>query len=230
MDNIFSEGPCAACYGNSVKTQRRKKVGELHLLVQHPPFILWRLCCSARELKELVHGNCPFVLVRGVTEIITNTQRKLVQNGCTHLSIIELGNPVKPEKEGTHKGLKNPPRASNRALNPWETINHIPAYLHDSQSSPLSPKASTSASLLSLFAGCMVMALSYCKGAWVNIFTSLYQFSRKLEGKAQEGIKPSASINYPVCNSSSSQWQLIIFLTKSRMLESVKWSWFYCDK
>lgn len=31
--------------------------------------------------------------------------------------LIELGNPVKQEKETTHEGPKNPSRASNRALN-----------------------------------------------------------------------------------------------------------------
>lgn len=31
--------------------------------------------------------------------------------------LIQLGNSVKQEKEATHEGLKNPPRASNRALN-----------------------------------------------------------------------------------------------------------------
>lgn len=39
MDKFF-EGPCATCYGSSVKTQIMRKAGKLHLLVQHSPLIL----------------------------------------------------------------------------------------------------------------------------------------------------------------------------------------------
>lgn len=48
------------------------------------------------------------------------------------------------------------------------------------------------------------------QGFLVNIPTSFYNFSRKLEDKAQKGIKPAASINYHIYNSSCSQWQSFI--------------------
>lgn len=85
-------------------------------------------------------------------------------------------------------------------------------------------KASTSAFLLPRLAGCRVMIPRHCNGALVNTFASSYRFSRKLEDKAQNGIKPSASIAYLVYNSFSSQWQSSIatdFFMRLGMLESV---------
>lgn len=116
MDNFF-EGPCATCYGSSVKTESMRKAGELHSACTAFSSYFTKVVLLGKGTEKFMHGNSPSVLVRGVTKIITNTQRKFVQNGCTRLSITELGNPVKQEKEGTHEGLKNSPRASNRALN-----------------------------------------------------------------------------------------------------------------
>lgn len=134
MDNIF-EGPYATCYRSSVKTQSMKKARKLHLLVQHSPLILLRWCCSARELKELLNGNAPSILVRGVTKIITNNQRKCVQNGWTHFfSINIVGKFCETEKGsnswGSQKHFKRQQQSFesvknstlHHSISPWLTM------------------------------------------------------------------------------------------------------------